>query len=51
LHAVIIATIMASVLPQVTTTFRSGSIASPIKRDCFLASALLKLGAPHVTAY
>ncbi len=45
------ATIMASVLPQVTRTSVSGSMSMPMKCVCFFARASLKLGAPHVTAY
>jgi len=51
LHAVIMATIIASVLPHVTTRCLSGSSPSPMKRDCFAASASRKFGAPQVTAY
>ena len=41
----------ASVLPQVTTVLASGSMGSPVNRDCLRASAARKLGAPQVTAY
>ena len=51
LHAVIIATIIASVLPHVTTMCSSGSSGNPMKRDCLRASAARNFGAPHVTAY
>jgi len=51
LHAVISATSMASVPPQVTTKCSSGSSASPMKRDCLAANALRNSGWPHVTAY
>jgi hypothetical protein len=39
---VIMAAIMASVLPQVVTMCLSGSMGSPIKRRCFSASASRK---------
>ncbi|MEI9865054.1 MAG: hypothetical protein WDN00_10965 [Limisphaerales bacterium] len=45
------ATIIASVLPQVTTRCWSGSTARPVKREIFRASACRKRGAPQVTAY
>ena len=45
------AAIMASVLPQVTTMFSSGSMGSPMQRDCLRARACRKRGAPQVTAY
>jgi hypothetical protein len=53
LQAVIIATIIASVLPQVTTRFSSGSTPIQAKREIFFvfASASRKRGAPQVTAY
>ena len=51
LHTVIMAVIIASVLPQVTQICVSGSIASFMNLDCFLAKACRKLGAPQVTAY
>ena len=51
LQAVIMATIIASVLPQVTTRFRSGSSAGPPKRAIFSTSACRKRGAPQVMAY
>jgi hypothetical protein len=43
LQTVIMADIMASVLPQVTTISLSGSIGMPINRDCFLARDNLKI--------
>lgn len=51
LVTVIMAVIMASVLPQVTTIFRSGSTGMPMNRLCLRARALRKFGAPQVTAY
>jgi hypothetical protein len=51
LQAVIIAAIMASVLPQVTTMSSSGSMGMPMQRDCLRASAWRNPGAPQVTAY
>ena len=42
LQTVIIAAIMASVLPQVTTISLSGSIGIFINLDCFLARASRK---------
>jgi hypothetical protein len=51
LQTVIRATIMASVLPQVTVMWASGSKSRPIYRRCLSARAHLKAGAPHVTAY
>ena len=47
----VIAAIIASVEPQVTTMFLSASIVSPVQRLCFLASASRKFCAPHVMAY
>ncbi len=51
LQAVIIATIIASVLPQVTTRCWSGSTSSPVLRLILRARAWRKRGAPQVTAY
>ena len=48
---VIIAAIIASVLPQVTTISPLGSMVLPISFDCFLASASLKFCAPQVMEY
>ena len=42
---------MASVLPQVTTISRSGSMEKPMSRDCFSASASRKFLAPQVMEY
>lgn len=50
-QAVIIATIMASVLPQVTTRCWSASTSRPVKRSIFRAKAWRNRGAPQVTAY
>ena len=47
----IIAAIIASVLPQVTTISLFGSIALPEKRAYFSASASRKFCAPHVMEY
>ena len=47
----IIAAIIASVLPQVTTISLSGSTFMPEKCSCFAASASLKFCAPQVKAY
>ena len=47
----IIAAIIASVLPHVTTISLSASIFIPEKCSCFAASASLKFFAPHVSAY
>jgi hypothetical protein len=51
LQAVIIATIIASVLPHVVTRCRSGSISSPVKRVILAASAWRKRADPHVMEY
>lgn len=51
LHAIIIATIIASIPPQVTTRFRSGSTDCPLNLVIFRARASRKRGAPHVIAY
>ena len=48
---VIMAAIMASVLPQVATISRSGSMVRPMKRPCFSARAWRKPGAPQVMEY
>ena len=45
------AAIIASVLPQVTTISLLGSMARPISRDCFFASASRKFCAPQVREY
>ena len=42
---------MASVEPQVTTIWVSGSMSSPMRGLCFAASAARKFGAPQVMAY
>ena len=47
----IIALIIASVPPQVTTISVSGSISLPIAFPCFFASASRKFSAPKVTEY
>ena len=47
----IIAAIIASVLPQVTTISESGSIFIPLKCSYFTANASRKFCAPHVSAY
>jgi hypothetical protein len=51
LQAVIMATIIASVLPHVTTRCWSGSTSRPEKCWIFYASACRTRGAPQVTAY
>ena len=51
LATVIIAAIMASVLPQVTTISPLGSMSRPMKWDCFFASASRKSCAPQVMEY
>ena len=51
LATVIMAAIMASVLPQVVTISVLGSICRPIRRDCFSASASRKFCAPQVMEY
>ena len=48
---VIMAAIIASVLPQVVTISLSGSMVRPIKRDCLAARASLKFCAPQVMEY
>ena len=48
---VIIAAIIASVLPQVTTISELGSMLLPMNFDCFSASASLKFCAPQVIEY
>ena len=48
---VIMAAIMASVLPQVTHSSVSGSTALPRVLDIFPASASLRFWAPNVTEY
>ena len=48
---VIIAAIMASVEPQVTTMFSLGSTAIPIKCSCLAASASRIACEPHVMEY
>ena len=48
---VIIAAIMASVLPQTTTISPSGSMSMPMKRDCFAAIASRRFCAPQVIEY
>ena len=50
-QAVIIATIMASVPPHVTTRCSSGSIDTPLCLVILRASASRKRWEPHVTAY
>ncbi len=42
---------MASVEPQVTTIWVSGSMSRPMRGLCLAARAARKLGAPHVMAY
>ena len=44
-------TIIASVLPQVTTTWSSGSRGIPMKRLCLRAKASRNPALPQVTAY
>ena len=51
LQMVIMAHIMASVPPQVTTISVSGSISRPMARLCFLARAWRKFSAPKVIEY
>ena len=51
LATVIMAAIMASVLPQVVTISLLGSISRPIRRLCFSASASRKFCAPQVMEY
>ena len=51
LQTVIMALIMASVEPQVTTTSVSGSTVCPKAGLYFAATALRKFSAPNVTEY
>ena len=51
LVTVIMAAIIASVLPQVTTISLLGSTGWPINRVCFAASASRKPWAPQVMEY
>ena len=51
LVTVIIAAIMASVDPQVTTMFSSGLSGRPMRVDCFSASASRMAAAPQVMEY
>ena len=51
LVTVIIAAIIASVLPQVVTISVLGSIFRPIQRDCLAASASRKFCEPQVMEY
>ena len=51
LQIVIIAHIMASVPPQVTTISVSGLISLPMAFPCFLARASRKFSAPNVMEY
>ena len=48
---VIMAAIMASVLPQVTVISPLGSMGKPMYRDCFSAKASRRFWAPQVTEY
>ena len=51
LATVIMAAIIASVLPQVTVISPLGSMVLPIRRDCFSARASRKFCAPQVMEY
>ena len=51
LATVIMAAIMASVLPQVTTISPLGSMVRPMSLDCLAARASRKFCAPQVMAY